>query len=74
MLYIFELPDEDQAYQVFRTLNSTGQELNQAELIKSHLVKASSDNNSDVVRRWSDMFANTKKPRRANFLFTTVPL
>ena len=34
-----EVPDEEQAYQVFRTLNSTGVELNQADLIKSYLVK-----------------------------------
>ena len=31
--------DEEQAYQVFQSLNSKGEELNQADLIKSYIVK-----------------------------------
>ena len=63
MIYVVHitLPDEDQAFQVFQTLNSRGAALHQADLIKSHLVRHSKDG-SKVNKRWKDMFGDIETP------------
>ena len=55
-----EVPDKEQAYQVFQTLNSKGAELNQADLIKSYFVKKSK-NEKCINERWK-MFQDKKNP------------
>ena len=61
--------DEEQAYQVFQSLNSQGEALNQADLIKSYIVKKSS-NKTHVSQRWDTMFKDTKNPD--NLIYESV--
>ena len=58
-----KIDDENQAYQVFQSLNSKGEDLNQADLIKSYLVNQSEDvDKKRVTQRWEDMFKDLAKP------------
>ena len=56
-----KIDDEDQAYQVFQTLNSKGEALNQADLIKSYIVRHSR-NSEDIQQHWNNMFKDVKNP------------
>ncbi len=61
-----EVADESYTYQVFQSLNSKGQKLNQADLIKSLLLNIQGeDKRSDVKNRWDEMMSSReirKKP------------
>jgi hypothetical protein len=62
LIYV-ELDNEDDAYQVFETLNTRGKDLATADLIKNHLARLLREKNSnsdDVKVRWSAMSDNIK--------------
>lgn len=62
LIYV-ELDNEDDAYQVFETLNTRGKDLATADLIKNHLARLLREKNSnsdDVKVRWSVMSDNIK--------------
>jgi uncharacterized protein with ParB-like and HNH nuclease domain len=57
LIYV-ELDNEDDAYQVFETLNTRGKDLATADLIKNHLARLLREKNpgsDDVKVRWSMM-------------------
>ena len=57
------------AYQIFQSLNSKGEALNQADLIKSYLVKQS-NRTKYINDRWHNMFKSAKKPD--NLIYASV--
>ena len=62
LIYV-ELDNEDDAYQVFETLNTRGKDLATADLLKNHLARLLREKNSlsdDVKVRWSLMSDNIK--------------
>lgn len=62
LIYV-ELDNEDDAYQVFETLNTRGKDLATADLLKNHLARLLREKNSqsdDVKVRWSFMSDNIK--------------
>ena len=44
--------NDEYSHQVFESLNSTGQPLNQADLVKSHLLKTSAPDESGIDTKW----------------------
>jgi len=59
-----ELDSEDDAYQVFETLNTRGKDLATADLIKNHLarfLREKNSNSDDVKVRWSVLSDNIKE-------------
>jgi|JI9StandDraft_2_1071091.scaffolds.fasta_scaffold16888_5 hypothetical protein len=62
LIYV-ELDNEDDAYQVFETLNTRGKDLATADLLKNHLARLLREKNAlsdDVKVRWSLMSDNIK--------------
>lgn len=62
LIYV-ELDNEDEAYQVFETLNTRGKDLATADLLKNHLARLLREKNAmsdDVKVRWSFMSDNIK--------------
>lgn len=62
LIYV-ELDNEDDAYQVFETLNTRGKDLATADLLKNHLARLLRERNAnsdDVKVRWSSMSDNIK--------------
>ncbi|MBU0588778.1 MAG: DUF262 domain-containing HNH endonuclease family protein [Gammaproteobacteria bacterium] len=62
LIYV-ELDNEDDAYQVFETLNTRGKDLATTDLLKNHLARILREKNSlndDVKVRWSLMSDNIK--------------
>ena len=64
-----KIEDEELAYQIFQSLNSKGEELNQADLIKSYLVKQS-NRTKYINDRWYNIFKSVKKPD--NLIYASV--
>lgn len=62
LIYV-ELDNEDDAYQVFETLNTRGKDLASTDLLKNHLARLLRERNpqsDDVKVRWSIMSDNIK--------------
>lgn len=62
LIYV-ELDNEDDAYQVFETLNTRGKDLATTDLLKNHLARLLREKNplnDDVKVRWSFMTDNIK--------------
>lgn len=60
LIYV-ELDNEDDAYQVFETLNTRGKDLATIDLLKNHiakLLKAKNSQNDDVKVKWSFITEN----------------
>lgn len=62
IIFIFvDIKNEDYTHQIFQTLNSRGLELDQADLIKSHLLKKYKGDSENVKRQWDDTMIGVKK-------------
>jgi hypothetical protein len=62
LIYV-ELDNEDDAYQVFETLNTRGKDLATTDLLKNHLARLLREKNAlsdDVKVRWSSISDNVK--------------
>jgi Protein of unknown function DUF262/Protein of unknown function (DUF1524) len=62
LIYV-ELENEDDAYQVFETLNTRGKDLATTDLLKNHLARLLRERNAlsdDVKVRWSSISENIK--------------
>ena len=62
LIYV-ELDNEDDAYQVFETLNTRGKDLATTDLLKNHLARLLREKNAlsdDVKVRWSSISDNIK--------------
>lgn len=62
LIYV-ELDNEDDAYQVFETLNTRGKDLATTDLLKNHLARLLREKNAlsdDVKVRWSSISENIK--------------
>ncbi len=61
----------DYTYEVFQSLNSKGQPLTQADLIKSYLLKQTNKNN-DIKNKWEKITENRKPKEVDQFLYESL--
>ena len=63
---------EDHAFQIFDALNTTGEKLTQANIIKNYLVKISGENKEENKKRWEKILSEISVNDHDGFLYESL--